>query len=139
MDFQQILTTIFQVVGIPLLAALTSVAVKWINSKANEIKAKTNDAYAKKYIDMLNNTITTTVIAVNQTYVDELKDQNIFDKTAQEKAFAKVYNTVVNSLTEEAHTYLNEAIGDLETYITNKIEEEVVKAHITTKLAKGTE
>ena len=136
MDFQEILNVIFQVVGIPLLTALTGIAIKWINSKANEIKAKTNDECTQKYVDMLNNTITTAVTAINQTYVNELKDKNVFDKEAQQKAFAQVYNTVTNLLTEEAHTYLNSAIGDLETYITNKIEEEVLKAHITTKLIK---
>ena len=125
MSFNEILLTIFQIVGIPLLTALTGVAVKWINSKANQIKAKTDNEYAQKYISMLNDTITTTVIAVNQTYVDALKDQNAFTLEAQQEAFAKVYDTVMNSLTEEARNYINMAIGDIEAYVTNKIEEAV--------------
>jgi hypothetical protein len=83
MDFKTILPIIFEVVIIPLLAALTGVAVKWLNAKANEIKAKTDNAVLKKYIDMLNETISTTVIAVNQTYVDSLKEQDIFTEEAQ--------------------------------------------------------
>ena len=125
MDFKTILPIIFEVVIIPLLAALTTVAVKWLNAKANEIKAKTDNAVLKKYIDMLNETISTAVIAVNQTYVDSLKEQDIFTEEAQQKAFNKVLETVKSSLTEDAVIYLNEAIGDLDSYIKNKIEEQV--------------
>lgn len=125
MDFKTILPIIFEVVIIPLLTALTTVAVKWLNAKANEIKAKTDNTVLKKYIDMLNETISTTVIAVNQTYVDSLKEQDIFTEEAQQKAFNKVLETVKSSLTEDAVIYLNEAIGDLDSYIKNKIEEQV--------------
>lgn len=125
MDFKTVLPIIFEVVIIPLLAALTTIAVKWLNAKANEIKAKTDNVVLKKYIDMLNETISTAVIAVNQTYVDSLKEQDIFTEEAQQKAFNKVFETVKSSLTEDAVIYLNEAIGDLESYIKNKIEEQV--------------
>jgi len=74
---------------------------------------------------MLNDTITSTVIAINQTYVDALKDKNAFDKEAQEEAFKRVFDMVQATLTEEANKYLNEAIDDLNLYITIKIEEAV--------------
>lgn len=125
MDYIEITNTIFQMVLIPLLIALTTYAVKWINAKANNLKANTENEYAQKYIDMLNDTITSTVIAINQTYVDALKDKNAFDKEAQEEAFKRVFDMVQATLTEEANKYLNEAIDDLNLYITIKIEEAV--------------
>ena len=125
MNVNELLQTIFQVVIIPLLTVLTGYAVKWINAKANEIKANTDNEYAQKYITMLNDTITSTVIAVNQTYVDALKDKDAFTKEAQEEAFKRVYTAVMASLTEEADYYLSQIIGDLNEYITNKIEEQV--------------
>lgn len=125
MDYKEVLSIIFNIVIVPLLAALTGVAVKWINAKANEIKSKTENTTLKKYIDMLDKTISTTVVAVNQTYVDALKDKDAFTKEAQEEAFNQVFKTVRESLTEEALKYLNEAIGDVDEYIKNKIEEEV--------------
>ena len=128
MEFNELISTIFQIVIIPLLAVLTSYAVKWINAKAAELKASTDNSYAHKYIDMLQDTIVKTVIAVNQTYVDALKQQNAFDKAAQEEAFKRVYESVMLSLNEEAFNYLNEAIGDLEEYITTQIEA-AVKEH----------
>ena len=125
MELQELLTTITQMVFIPLLIALTGYAVKWINAKANNLKANTQNECAQKYIGILNDTITAAVIAVNQTYVDALKDQNAFDKEAQEGAFKRVYETVMLSLPEEADKYLSEIIGDLNAYITAKIEEQV--------------
>lgn len=128
MELQELLTTITQMVIIPLLIALAGYAVKWINAKANDLKANTKNEYAKKYITMLNDTITAAVIAVNQTYVDALKQKNAFDKDAQEEAFKRVYETVMLTLTEEADRYLEDIIGDLNAYITTKIEE-AVKEH----------
>lgn len=125
MELNELLTTITQMVIIPLLVALVGYFVKWINAKANELKANTKNEYAQKYIDMLNETITSAVIAVNQTYVDALKQQNAFDKDAQEEAFKRVYETVMLTLTEEGNKYLEEIIGDLNAYITAKIEETV--------------
>ena len=125
MELNELLIQITRMVIIPLLIALSAYAVKWINARAEEIKASTKNEYTQKYIEMLNDTITSTVIAINQTYVDALKEKNAFDKTAQEEAFNRVYNMVKETLTEEANKYLNEAIEDLNTYITIKIEEAV--------------
>ena len=128
MEFKELLTTITQTVIIPLLIALVGYAVKWLNAKANEIKTKTKDETTQKYITMLNDTIVSAVIAVNQTYVDALKQQNAFDIEAQKEAFNRVYETIIATMTEESDKYLSEAIGDLDEYIKTKIEE-AVKEH----------
>lgn len=124
----ELISTIFQVVIFPLLTVLTGFAVKWVNAKAKELKATTDNVYTHKYIEMLQDTIVKTVIAVNQTYVDTLKQQGSFDKAAQEEAFKRVYETVLLSLNEEAYEYLNSIFGDLQTYITAQIEA-AVKEH----------
>lgn len=127
MELNELISTIFQVVILPLLTVLTGFAVKWINAKAQELKATTDNIYANKYIGMLQDTIVKTVNAVNQTYVDSLKEQGTFDKTAQEEAFKRVYESVILSLSEEAYSYLENAFGDLQTYITDQIEAAVKK------------
>lgn len=128
MTTNEFISTIFQVVILPLLTVLTGFAVKWVNAKAKELKATTDNVYTHKYIEMLQDTIVKTVIAVNQTYVDALKQQGSFDKAAQEEAFKRVYETVLLSLNEEAYEYLNSIFGDLQTYITAQIEA-AVKEH----------
>lgn len=74
---------------------------------------------------MLNETITKCVIATTQTYVETLKKEGKFDKTAQETAFNKTYTAVLAILSDEAKKYLTEAVGDLNLYITQQIEAEV--------------
>lgn len=125
MDWLTLLQQIFDIVLVPVLTAATVFLVNYIRAKTNELKEQTNSDMAKKYLEMLNTTITDCVIATNQTYVEALKGQNAFTKEAQEKAFKLTYNAVMNILTEDAKEYLNEALGDLNSYIANKIEAEV--------------
>ena len=74
---------------------------------------------------MLNDTITSCVLATSQTYVDTLKKEGKFDAEAQKKAFKMTYESVMNILTDDAKSYLYEIYGDLESYITAEIEAEV--------------
>ena len=76
-------------------------------------------------MDMLTQTITDCVIATNQTYVESLKAQGKFDAEAQKKAFELTSNAVLSILSQDAQEYLTSAVGDLNAYITKKIEAEV--------------
>ena len=121
----EMLNEIFEVCIIPLLGVLTAYLVKFINAKSAELASSRQSELERKYITMLNDTITDCVIATTQTYVDSLKKQGAFDADAQKMAFTMTYTSVMNLLTEEATEYLNEAVGDLNLYITQKIEAEV--------------
>lgn len=121
----ELLTQIFEACIIPLLGVLTGFLIKWINAKSNQLAENSNSIAQKKYLTMLNDTITNCVIATTQTYVSSLKNQGKFDAEAQKTAFNMTYEAVMALLTEEAVKYLNETIGDLELYISNKIEADV--------------
>ena len=125
MDYTELIKQIFEVCLFPLLGVLTAFLIVFINKKAQELKAKTNNELYNKYIDMLEQTIINCVIATNQTYVDTLKREGKFDGEAQKIAFQKTYDSVMAILSEDAKTYLNEAIGDLQAYIINQIEAQV--------------
>ena len=120
-----ILQQVLEVVIIPLLGILTTVLIKYINSKSKESDYKTDNLLHQKYIYMLNDTITSCVLATSQTYVDTLKKEGKFDTEAQKKAFKMTYESVMNILTDDAKSYLYEIYGDLESYITAEIEAEV--------------
>lgn len=121
----EILQQIFDLCIVPLLAVLTGYAVSLIKKKTTEIDTKITDETLKKYTDMLSNTIQECVISTNQTYVNALKGKNAFDKEAQKEAFHQTYEKVMSVITEDAKEQLTAAYGDLNVYITTKIEAEV--------------
>lgn len=125
MEYTILISNIFQVCIIPLLGVLTTFFMKWVNAKSAEIQANINDATLKKYMEMLTSTITDCVIATNQTYVESLKAQGKFDAAAQQRAFELTSKAVMEILSEDAKIYLASAVGDLNAYITKKIEAEV--------------
>ena len=125
MDWMVMLYQIFELCVIPLLGVLTMYLVQFIKMKSQEIADKTDSELADKYIKMLSDTITTCVIATNQTYVESLKKQGKFDAEAQKEAFKLTYNAVMAVLTDEAKHYLAAIYGDLTAYITTRIEAEV--------------
>lgn len=127
----QLIAQIFEICIIPILGVLTTFLISWINSKKEALKQQTNSETIRKYLDMLDNTITDCVIAMNQTYVNSLKQQGKFDGEAQKKAFTDVYNKVIAILGQDAIEYLNSAVGDLNEYISSKIEKEVSTNKIT--------
>ena len=127
MDWLSTLETIGQIVLIPLIGAAAVYAVAWLNAKTNDLKQRIKDERAQKYLTMLNNSITTCVIATSQTYVSVLKKDGIFNKEAQQKALQMTYDAVMKTLTEDAKILLTEVVGDLQDYIINSIEADVAQ------------
>lgn len=125
MEWMALLANIFEVCIIPLLGVLTAYLVSYIKNKSKDLANKVDNELADKYIAMLGDTISACVIATNQTYVENLKKEQLFDADAQKEAFKRTYEAVMAVLTEEAITYLSSIYGDLTAYITNKIEAEV--------------
>lgn len=126
-QLQQYLPIIIEALLIPVLGILVKYLITFLNTKSEELKARVNNETAQKYIDMLNSTIQSCVIATNQTYVAALKAENAFTKEAQKEAFRRSYEAVMAVLNSEAQTYLDSIYGDLNIYIANRIEEEVLK------------
>lgn len=120
-----ILTYIFECILFPLISAGVAYLIYFLNAKTKELKSKTDNEIAQKYLDMLNDTITSCVIATSQTYVESLKAQGKFDKAAQEEAFKRSYENVMKLLTDEGKEYIENLVGDIQTYIYNQIEAEV--------------
>lgn len=125
MNTMELLQQIFQVCIIPLLGVLTTYLVMFIKNKSAALQEQTDNELYKKYIALLDETITKCVIATNQTYVEALKNKNAFDPEAQKKAFEMTYQSVLAILSKDAQDYLTEAVGDLNAYIVKSIEAQV--------------
>ena len=125
MNYMAMLQQIFQVCIIPLLGVLTTYLVMFIKNKSAALQEQTDNELYKKYIALLDETITKCVIATNQTYVEALKNKNAFDTEAQKVAFNMTYTAVMSILSQDAISFLNNAVGDLDTYIRKTIEAQV--------------
>lgn len=119
------ITQIVEVCLIPLLGILTKYLVDFLNAKCLELKTSTDDQIAQKYIEMINDTVITCVVATNQTYVNALKQSGSFDKEAQQKAFQMTLDAILTILSEDAKQYIVEVSGDITTYLTQLIEKQV--------------
>ena len=125
MDAMELLQKIFEVCIIPLLGVLTTYLVMFIRKKTEALQKETDNELYRKYMQLLDETIEKCVIATNQTYVESLKNKNAFDAEAQKEAFKLSYDAVMDILSVDAQKYLNEAVGDLNAYITKTIEAKV--------------
>lgn len=108
-----------------LLTALGGYLLTYINKKKVALQQEMDNALLTKYTDMLEDTVRACVLTTNQTFVETLKKQGTFDEAAQKEAFTKTYNDVMSILNEDCYEFLIEITGDIEVFITNKIEAEV--------------
>lgn len=125
MDWAEILQQVFELFIFPVLSIAGIYLTYLIRAKLKEVKQKTNNETERKYLDMLETTVATAVMATTQTYVDSLKAEGKFDGEAQKKAFTLTYEAVMAVLSEEAKKYLTSSVGDFEAFVKNKIEADV--------------
>ena len=119
---QETLSLVFSVVLLPLIVAVSSFLIQFLQAKRDELKTKVKNETAQKYIDMIADTVMTCVTATTQTYVDSLKAQGKFDADAQKEAFNRSLQAILTSLSVDAIRYIEEISGDVELYLTQKIE-----------------
>ena len=122
MDFISITSKIFELLLFPVLTAVAAYIIKWVNLRADDLKTKTESDFLQKQIDRAKEIIIQCVLVTNQTYVDALKDQDLFDENAQKEAFKKTYAAVTTLLTNEIKDALTKAYGDYEFFIKEQIE-----------------
>lgn len=121
-DFLFTLLEAVLAVAIPIA---TGYIVNFLNQKSKQLVGQTENAKAKHYIDEVTTAVTTAVTATSQTYVDSLKNKNAFTKEAQAEALEKAKDTALAIISPAAAEFIKEVYGDLENYLTAKIEETV--------------
>ena len=95
-------------VGIPFLFTL--------------LRKKVKDEKIARLLSRVENIVKQTVILVNQTYVDALKEEGLFDKEAQKAAFEMCKEKVLAMLNDEAIVAIAETFCDYEEWIRTLIE-----------------
>lgn len=95
-------------VGIPLLFVV--------------IRKKVKDERLNNIISRVENIVSKTVILINQTYVDALKEAGMFGKEEQKAAFEMCKSKVLAMLNDEAIKAIAETFGDFDEWIRTLIE-----------------
>ena len=97
-----------------LIIALIAYLFKYLASKSKDTKIQ----------DLLNQTqsiVNDCVRATNNTFVNELKKSGKFTEAMEVAAFSKTWTAVQSILGTKGLKLLESAVGDVETYLTSKI------------------
>jgi hypothetical protein len=100
---------------IPLLPTVSAFIIALIKSKMTEVKQN-------KYLGVAEDAVCTAVTAVTQTYVDEMKKAQSFDKDAMKSAFNLAKSKALAIMGTKAQDIIKYVYGDLDTWLENKIE-----------------
>ena len=99
----------------------------------NILRKKLQNDTQIKYLGKFEKLVTDAVNQVQQTYVSNLKAQDMFDKEAQLEALAKVKTIVLNTMNDRMQEIVIDAVGDFDTYMRSLIESEVFKIKTNNK------
>ena len=128
----ELLKEILQIVVFTIITGCGVVVVRkileFINGKIDQLQANTKLAeYEKlnKAIDQAQETIYTIVSAVNQTFVDSLKQSGRFDKDSAMAAKQIATDKANAMLTDEAIKAITQIKGDVDVFLDTTIESAV--------------
>lgn len=120
----QFASLIFTIVS-ALFGLLTAYVLFHINGIATKLKEKTNVEIANQLIDRVTDLASTTVLSLEQTLVSDLREQIRSGVTSKEE-LARVgriaVERVLGELNSNAKKVLEDTVGDLEKFVTDKVE-----------------
>lgn len=115
MDWQTILLSIISIVLTALISWAAERLIAFINSKIS------NSKYAKYLTDAVD-VITRAVKTTYQTYVQSLKDKDMFTAEAQKEALTMAKDMTLKQLSTDVKQYITDNFGDIETWLNGTIE-----------------
>jgi phenylpyruvate tautomerase PptA (4-oxalocrotonate tautomerase family) len=120
LEFLQNLLYAVIVAAVPVI---TGFVCKWLASLYENNKTRIKNENVQAVVGRVTDVIVAAVETTTGTYVKQLKADNLFDAEAQKEAFNKTFDAVKKQLTEETTNIIAETYGDIDAYLTNKIEQ----------------
>lgn len=108
-----------------IIVAIGAFLIAFIKQKTKELKEKNNNDILDKYIDLALEAISTSVLCIQQTYVDELKKSGKFTKESQIEAFNLAKDKALKIMDQSSKEAIKYVFGDVEEWIDSKIEENI--------------
>lgn len=128
---QEVLNIILSALSIAVTGLVSwgvGVLINWMNSKIK-------DQTLAKHLTAVTQIVTDAVMNVFQSFVETLKANGSFDEKAQEDAKERAMDIIMTQLTPELVDYVKTNYGDLEEWLSNKIESVIYTLKSTNKLA----
>jgi len=94
----------------------------FLKRKIEAIKINIEDYALSRYIALGESLIKSAVVAVNQTFVEDLKKNGSFTKEKQEEAFNRCKRLIMLNLTSLVKTAIEYVFEDVDKWIDTKIE-----------------
>ena len=105
-----------------LLASVLLFLAKWVHIKCEQLKAKTDSEALKALLDKIDFIVQLCVETTNQTFVDDLKENNKFTEQEKQQAYNKTFESIENMLTEDDKEQILANFGDLSTFLKTSVE-----------------
>lgn len=121
----EFLTQLLQAVITAAIPVCGAFLIQFLNRKSAQIAAETDNEELKSLLEQVNDAVTKAVTYTTQTFVDSMKKNGVFDAEAQAEALQKSLDKTLALLSEVAKSALEEIYGDLNEYLTVRIEAEV--------------
>ena len=125
MEMQSIIITTILSIFIPVItSALTIIVKRWVDEKIKDMENKKLQSLIKEGTDI----ILKSVDCVQQTYVDNIKNQNFFDEAAQREAFLMARDRAMELLPAEIYAAIDSRYGSTEQFVETVIESYIAKS-----------
>lgn len=122
MEFIQNILYIIITAAVPVL---TTYICKFLYEKWNSNKQVVENQHVQDTLNQVINVVLNCVVAVNQTFADELKKKGEFNTEAAKEAFDMCKNMAIKMLSEEAKNIIANTYGDVDAYLDTLIESTV--------------
>ena len=119
----EVLQNVLYAIITAAVPVITGFVCKWLASLYENNRTKIKNETVSVTLERVTDMIVSAVETTTSTYVKSLKAEGLFNAEAQKEAFNKTFEAVTKQLTEDAKKIIVDTYGDVETYITNKIEQ----------------
>lgn len=115
MDWQSIILSALSIIITALITWASERAISYLNTKISNTKHA-------KYLEDIVLIITNAVKNTYQTYVEALKNKDMFTEAAQKEALEKAKNMAISRMTEDMIIFIKDNYGEVEGWIQESIE-----------------
>ena len=99
------------------------------------MNSKIKDQELAKHLTKVTQIVTDAVMNVYQSFVETLKANGGFTEECQKQAKEKALEIINSQLTEELKSYISSNYGDIQIWLSNKIESVIYMLKTTNKIA----